>query len=263
MGNVSVDTNGIWQIGTPQKTSFINAFSPALVIVTDTLNSYPANDTSAFEITHAGNGGMWGTHTLVLSGYYSADIAAGDSGKIEFSPDNGLSWVNILDDPFYDPYLDWFTTKPNLTADSTGWQYFSVNLAYLGSIFPSGVFDTVKFRFTFISDSIPESKDGLMYDNLDFVDYVESISDREEIGQLQVVPNPSNGSNTVSISTRGINLRKVQITDMYGSVVSILNHQNSDKIEFGTSQFANGVYIVKGESKYQNQHFVSKLVIVK
>lgn len=43
------ETSGIncWQIGHPQKTIFNTAYSPVNVMITDTVNAYPANDTSS------------------------------------------------------------------------------------------------------------------------------------------------------------------------------------------------------------------------
>ncbi len=52
--------NNIWQVGIPQKTIFTDAYSPPNVIVTDTTNPYPVNDTSVFMIPHlADNGFMY------------------------------------------------------------------------------------------------------------------------------------------------------------------------------------------------------------
>src|SRR5690349_9118432 len=46
--------NNIWQIGKPQKTAFDSAYSPLNVLVTDTINTYPINDTSIFTIVFPG-----------------------------------------------------------------------------------------------------------------------------------------------------------------------------------------------------------------
>ncbi len=41
--------------------------------------------------------------------------------------------------------------------------------------FPIELGDTVLFRFSFISDSIDNQKDGLMFDNIRFMDFTEGI----------------------------------------------------------------------------------------
>jgi hypothetical protein len=73
--HLTIDTvsnpNNIWQIGKPQKIIFINAHSAPNVLVTDTINSYPTNDTSIFYITNiAMGGGFEWPHTVVLAGQY-------------------------------------------------------------------------------------------------------------------------------------------------------------------------------------------------
>src|ERR1700747_2873685 len=42
----------IWQIGSPHKPVFASAYTNPNVIVTDTANHYPVNDTSSFIISH-------------------------------------------------------------------------------------------------------------------------------------------------------------------------------------------------------------------
>src|SRR5680860_1850189 len=56
---VYIDTAGgnSWSIGAPDKTVFTSAYSPSNVIVTDTLDPYPMNDTSSFIIKHLASGG--------------------------------------------------------------------------------------------------------------------------------------------------------------------------------------------------------------
>ena len=42
--------HNIWQIGAPHKTVFSAAYTAPNVIITDTVNHYPVNDTSVFTI---------------------------------------------------------------------------------------------------------------------------------------------------------------------------------------------------------------------
>lgn len=46
----TTSSNNIWQVGQPSKTFFDSAYSPVNAIVTDTINSYPVNNHSAFDI---------------------------------------------------------------------------------------------------------------------------------------------------------------------------------------------------------------------
>ncbi len=52
--------NNIWQIGSPQKTVISSAHSAPNVIITDTVNTYPPNNTSVFIIGHLAQVGMPG-----------------------------------------------------------------------------------------------------------------------------------------------------------------------------------------------------------
>src|SRR5690606_28661361 len=47
---LQIDTGSIWQIGPPQKSVFDSAATNPNVIVTDTINTYPINDTSSFTV---------------------------------------------------------------------------------------------------------------------------------------------------------------------------------------------------------------------
>ena len=84
--------NDIWQVGAPQKTIFTNAYSNPNVIVTDTINPYPINDTSSFTIVNVAGDGFTYPHTASLIGEYSVNSdTLTDFGTIEFSPDNSTS----------------------------------------------------------------------------------------------------------------------------------------------------------------------------
>src|SRR5262245_57061736 len=91
--------NNIWQVGAPQKTVFTSAYSSPNVIVTDTINPYPINDTSSFTIVNIAGAGYVVVHTASLFGQYSVNSdTLTDFGMIEFSPDNGTSWYDIVND---------------------------------------------------------------------------------------------------------------------------------------------------------------------
>ena len=49
---IHIDTSGqnIWQVGIPQKTYFNSSYSPSRAIVTDTVNDYPVNNYSYFDL---------------------------------------------------------------------------------------------------------------------------------------------------------------------------------------------------------------------
>lgn len=164
--------SNIWQIGSPQKNMFTSSVSIPNVIVTDTLNDYPINDTSSFIIEHIADLGFSMPHDVIFSGYYfvNSDTLT-DYGLIEFSPDNGGIWIDLINDPTYSPYIIWLTPKPILTGNSIGgWSQFAANLSGLGPFFGIQTGDTVLWKFTFVSDPIQTNNDGLMFDNLSIWD---------------------------------------------------------------------------------------------
>ena len=60
--HINPSAQNIWQIGAPQKIFFNSAYSVPNTIVTDTINFYPVNNQSSFDLyVGAFNmGGMWG-----------------------------------------------------------------------------------------------------------------------------------------------------------------------------------------------------------
>jgi hypothetical protein len=184
--------NNIWQIGVPQKTVINSAYSSPNVIMTDTLNYYPPNDTSVFIFKHIDQGGYSTPHSAELSGFYYVNSdSLNDYGTIEISLDHGTTWVNLITDTTYSLYYYWWTPKPTLTGNSNGWVPFHVTLAQLGIPFNVNWGDTILLKFTFISDSIADSLDGLAYDSFQFCDGVEGIEEILNDNLIVVYPNPT------------------------------------------------------------------------
>ena len=85
--------NDIWQVGAPQKPIFTNAYYNPNVIVTDTINPYPINDTSSFTIVNVAGDGFTYPHTASydLSSFVFSFFA------LVFCHKNFLSFVFCLD----------------------------------------------------------------------------------------------------------------------------------------------------------------------
>ena len=176
----------IWQIGTPNKTELNSPLSPPNVIITDSLNAYPSNNTSSFSV--------WNiiddvSMILFISGYYWVDSdSLNDYGIVEFSKDNGNTWIDVFNRPDYFPDLQ----PPILSGKSNGWEFFYARM-------PEDVFyslglqigDTVLFRFTFSSYGSFDNKDGLMFDELLFADWYENLPEYFRSKSLSCFPNPT------------------------------------------------------------------------
>ncbi|HYG52497.1 MAG TPA: hypothetical protein VD905_16410 [Flavobacteriales bacterium] len=168
---VNIDTTGgnIWQIGPPTKNLFNAAYTVPNVIVTDTMNPYPVNDTSSFVFGYDPQTLPWGIVAIQWTQKLDLQNLA-DGGLVEYSVDTGATWENV----WYNPYVYNFYGFPPANFDTlqsgeygfTGTynNWHDVWLCFSGSYFY--MFDTVLFRFTLKSDSVQTSQDGWMIDNL-------------------------------------------------------------------------------------------------
>ena len=260
--HVSFDTihnsNNIWQIGKPQKSVFINSLSQPNAILTDTINHYPPNDTSIFIITNVayGQGFEW-PHTVVLSGNYNVHSdTLTDYGKIEFSPDNGNIWIDLLNDSIYSPSISWYPTKPILTGNSNGWLYFSTNIAHLGPPFGINDGDTILYKFTFISDSIQTNKDGLMFDDFEFIDAVEGIDEILDNQLIEIFPNPVKDQLTIRLNKIHPE-QSIQIINSQGQIIYDNSYFCENFIEI--NNLDNGLYFLRYSSSIE--YSIKKIIV--
>lgn len=261
-----IDTNNIWEIGTPQKLLFNSAHTPSKVIITDSVNPYPLNDTSVFVIKHAvteWGGYMNGSHAASLMGHYQVDTdSLNDFGLIEYSPDNGATWIDLINDTTYVANYDWGSPKPILTGNSNGWQWIYVNVAPLGQIFTISSGDTVQYRFTFISDSITDSKDGLMFDSFSFEDWVEEINENHILYQSKAFPNPSSGQVNFQTSfPASINTVNLAIRNQQNKLVYVRKSLSLPMTSIDLSNLANGMYFYEIINSNKGVGTTGKLVI--
>lgn len=235
----------IWQIGSPEKNSFDKAYSAPNAICTDLVNPYPVNDTSIFTLTNIANGGFENNYIAILAGKYKIDSdSLNDFGLIEFSPDNGHTWIDLINDTIYlqKGCYEWWTDKPSFTGKTNGWKDFDVLLAGFGDEFNMQWPDTVIYRFTFISDSIQTHKSGWILDNLHFEDWWESIIDRSKNSfKSEVYPNPAGNFVTIRFpNEEGKNI-KIAVFDNKGALIRSVN-TNSEFIEIELNSIQPGIY---------------------
>ena len=266
---IEIDTlsnpNNIWQIGAPQKITFTSSYSHPNVIITDTANSYPSNDTSSFIIKHIAQMGFQKPNIVVLSGWYYIDSdTLSDYGMIEFSPDNGISWIDLLNDSIlidtaYNLYWKWNPTngspkKPTLSGNSGEWKFFITFLAILGPAYNIQYGDTVLYKFSFISDSIQTNKDGLMFDDLGFEDWDSGI---EEIGleffKSECYPNPTKDVITIKFKNSEKSNFELFVSDITGKQILNQTKIKSNQLSFSVADFKKGIYIYKLVNKKEQR----------
>jgi hypothetical protein len=251
--------NNIWQIGVPQKTVINSAYSSPNVIITDKINPYPPNDTSVFIFKHIDQGGYSTPHSAELAGYYKVNTdSLNDYGTIEISLDHGTTWINLITDTAYSSYYQWFTPKPTLTGNSNGWVNFWVRLADLGIPFNVNWGDTILLKFTFISDSIADTLDGLAYDNFQFCDGAEGIEEMLNDNLIVVYPNPTTDFLYINRRTNPMT-ETIQIFSYTGQLLFEDNNFISKTIDIKKLNLTDGLYFLKYSD---TKNYAMKKIIV-
>jgi hypothetical protein len=256
-----VEPNGLWQVGSPDKTLFTEAYTFPNAILTDTANAYPINANSSFTIKHVADLGFEMPNHVLFTGVYRVDTdSLTDYGMIEFSPDNGTTWVDLIDQGQYDTQIHWGNSGnesdvPVLTGNSNGWKNFSVYFPQLGSVFSIVTGDTVLFKFSFISDAIENNRDGLMFDSLRIEDTPPlNVGKLDQQTSLMIYPNPASSLLTLDYSNIGTSEIMIEIYNHLGVKVEELQQNEQWNKNVDVSRFANGFYyIVLSDSRGNNR----------
>jgi hypothetical protein len=251
-----------WQIGPPQKTLFNSALSVPNAIVTDTINVYPANNTSVFFIKNLGTkGSMYGLE--IFDGYYYVQSdSLNDYGLIEFSPDNGTTWIDLINDTVFNLNIDWWTPKPVLTGNSGGWVHFEVMLEDIGSAFNMQFGDTIIYKFTFISDGINENLDGLMYDNFLFWEFIEGISEiRFKPLETSIYPNPSSNNFTIEFKNPHNDSFQLNVYNARSKLMMSNDGIVGTTVKFAKENLPAGIYFYKLTNSNRNERGWGKFIV--
>lgn len=247
--HVFIDTfsnkRNTWQVGIPKKLNFNKSISTPNAIVTDLNKPYKTNDTSSFLITNTANGLGWiAPQFAFFSGSYQANTdSLKDFGKIEISLNKGLTWIDLVNDTIYTKYYNWMSPKPILTGNSNGWKSFQVNMAQLGPVFKINRFDTILYRLTFISDSSQSNKDGLMFDDLFFADFVDGpVNQMVNNDLLSIWPNPANNE----LCFKFTNLDNNPTIRIYSSLGQLIFERlQFDESSIDLKDFSAGIYFIQ------------------
>jgi hypothetical protein len=251
-----------WQIGPPQKTVFIAANSAPNAIVTDTINPYPPDNTSVFEIKSLALDGMYYGCEMFYGFYYVQSDTLNDFGKIEFSPDNGGTWVDLINDTTFNANIQWYSSKPVLTGNSGGWNHFDAVLCDLASILNIQYGDTVIFRFTFTSDNVPDNYDGLMYDDICFFPFIEGISEiRFKPVATTIYPNPSSSNFTISFKNPNDDPFQLNVYNSSSKLMFSREGIRGTTVGFGKENLPAGIYFYKLTNSNKNERGWGKFIV--
>jgi Secretion system C-terminal sorting domain len=240
--------SNVWQIGQPQKSVFTNSVATSKAIVTKSLTTYPVNNTSSFVLSHVANLGFSMPAEVIIGGkYFVNSDSLTDYGKIEFSPDNGATWIDLIANTTYASSIFWINSsiKPSFSGNSNGWKKFRAKIDELGPIFNIQYGDTVKWKFTFTSDGIETNKDGLMFDSL-------SVYDAPPIGMAKInpnqllttaFPNPSQSDIFIEFENNRKSNCSLLVYNNIGQIVFEKIISKEEKaISINIKDFADGVY---------------------
>ena len=201
--HVHIDSagNNIWQIGKPGKNVFDSAYSAPRAIVTDTLLSYPINNTSSFTLDFELYGGQ---PFIEFKHRFDSDTLS-DGGFIEISSDSGQTWLLLTDTTSLDhsngaflPYgletFGFYGVQDSIANGRIGFSGSSSDWVTSTILFPCYAIKKpfeLMLRFTFISDSVSNPNDGWMIDNIVIQNQGGCSSiDENQLSQIEVYPNP-------------------------------------------------------------------------
>jgi len=262
---IVIDTTGnnIWQIGTPNKNFFNGAHSGMKAILTDTVNSYPKNDTSSF-IYVIGNPYTQTCYTSMEFWHkYDTDTLK-DIGIIEASYDGGNSWVMVNDtnevsplgsefwwDSDYHESSDKYTPHKLYTSGkSDGWILSRFNWVWWIPVKGDTIIvppDSLMIRFTFISDSIDTNKEGWMIDDILTVSaewqLCTDVKNHTEKENITVYPNPFSSQATLKA---GFPLKNTGIVvyNSFGQVVNMTKVISGQKAVLNRNNLPAGLYFL-------------------
>lgn len=266
---IQIDTTStnLWQIGVPSKPILDSAFSPVNALITDTINPYPTSNLSYVDMVFTDADYPYGLFDQLHFGFthkYDTDSLK-DGGYITISVDNGESFHNVLEYEIeyfyitpaenslnlYGPADTLYTGEPGFSGSSDGWVNTMMGWGnkYVGTndiVAPKGgsETDSIIVRFNFISDTIPESKDGWMIDDFYIfkVDIVGNVRDRT-IAQFKIFPNPATEILTAETEKDYQNL-EMKIRDISGKEIIRRAHGNGNSVQVENLNLESGVYLI-------------------
>lgn len=261
---LKIDSSSIWQVGKPRKFGLSIKDSFNHVIITDSLKAYSINDTSYFLVEDNHFKGFRSILYGVWFDYWCDTDSLNDYGTIEISLDRGTTWINILKDTvIIDSVTDqkWYNQNqvPVLSGNSNGWSKAQIFINELLSLKEVKIGSTIIYRFGFVSDSIPENKAGIMYDNFKFVDYTESVEILKG-NKLSFFPNPAVKAITiVSNSTVSNSKTTIKMYDLNGKLLFQDNGLTAKEYQIDVSNLVSGTYLL--EVTQGSQKWYEKIVV--
>ena len=257
----------IWEIGTPDKVFFDSSFSVPNAIVTDISNTYPVNNNSYFDLFIGEYNNPWYENNVFIEIKHKYDTDTLEDGCfISVSYDNGLSFVNIINDLtgnfFYSPSETGLCTEnlySNLntlfneefgfSGNSQGW--VTTKFGWYNPVVDKSFLleDTMIVRFNFISDNVESSKEGWMIDNIRLfsIDQGDGVEDNVT-SNFRLYPNPALNELMVELEENYDNV-SVEIMNIQGQTIKQQEFLDSKDIKINVGDLDTGFYFLVIKSR--------------
>jgi hypothetical protein len=253
---IGLEPGNVWQIGVPQKIIFTESYSPPQAIVTDTIDPYPINNYSTFEISF--NNTIYQPIWILFEFWhkYHTDLNK-DGCFIEVSFDNGNTWSNIISDTLINnwgnpQFQNFYQIEdtilggiPAFSGSLENWTKCQIQWGWtVPELFENGISPII--RFVFQSDSNQTDKDGWVID-----DILIHAGDYEGIEEIfvndfysEVFPNPVHSQSKISFQN---NLNLITNINIYNSIGKLIKHEitSSNIFIIIGSEYPEGIYYYK------------------
>ncbi|HLN52129.1 MAG TPA: T9SS type A sorting domain-containing protein [Lentimicrobium sp.] len=261
---IEATPENIWQIGEPDKIFFDQVISPPNAIVTDTINSYPTNNVSSF-IYIIRNAFTQDCYTSMQFWHkYDTDTIY-DFCMMEASYDGGASWIIMKDTTLYENMFSMFwwdydfhqatgqmTPHNNfISGTSDGWIKSVFNWQWYFGVYRDTIIanpDSLMIKFTFTSDSIDNSNEGWMIDQIftssGYWGGCGSIFDIDFEKNIDISPNPFSDEATIQFK-ESVENAELSLYNSFGSRVLSLNNVSGTEVRIYRNNLKPGLYILQ------------------
>lgn len=255
----------LWQTGRPLKPYPLDTtVTPPNVLITDTLNPYPINSNSSFELHF----GRWPGYEnlcwkrMIFSFNYKIDADSSKDGiYVEIMYNGSNQWKNIIFDNMADimqfdyectyfPTDTLFNGEPGISfarqvCNPQDWNYFGIEWFWENE--NSYLVDSVAFRITFVSDSINTNKGGVLIDFIGFEadDWCYIGVDESQIDeQVIICQNPITDESEIIIKDLNFKANKIIVSDITGKTIFV-KRLNFERFPIGQYLLNQGFYYYK------------------
>lgn len=260
----SLDTNNIWQIGTPQKTIFSGASTVPNALVTDTINPYPANNTSTVYAKLELSGGWFGVWSYQWN--QKIDFGPGDGGILEFSTDS-VVWQNVFWSPFTYNFFGYDQNNAGIVFGDDGfvgtdttWKnvWLCYDLSWLS------LQENLFLRYTLMSDStggFATPNEGWLVDNvLSEPTWVHTVNEVQPDDYMTIFPNPANEKFNI-VTEKKTEFHIIEDLSIFSIEGVLVKHFENVPTKFfvEVDDLPNGTYEVQVRTNFDEKKF--KLVV--